>query len=561
MSTEEPILKSRRRRARRACEPCRQRKRKCDGRDPCRTCIEAEYNCNFANEAPRSESRKLYRARQNVLVANDTISNAASSATVLHGARHLSDVEVTNGDRGGATLDPKSRYMAAASAVTFPRILGVELAQGQAPRIHSFAWNLGIRAEIPPAQADVTRLISLEEVEELSMIYFAVVHAHFGFLDHASFLRDCTNRWLGSSTNHQDDTIICGVAALGSFFSSAPNQALETVLVEHAREVLQSSSVVYFPGPKTVGAWILRTLYLRLTTRPHASWIASCTAVHISEATGLHKDLPKDLAQRSPGNADDELRRRMFWTVWSLHTILSYEYGRSSINLPYTCRDPPGPVPGHGPYTDLLLIARIVASDQSSDQASDDKIEKSNSLENNLQNLMDLTLHLGVCTMIRTDMVFATYRHLRLLRHQFTMDQLSSIIKIGCDAMSQARILALDNLAWWNIISTPFQFICILLAIDSAESLSAIPQVMTTLEEIGRLFDTHMVQEAIQVAKSLLKMARDRKAEDLKKLDSYVPVVEEPDQGTDFPGLNDQTFMNWPDDPFDWEILFQQIKT
>ena len=37
----------RRMRARKACEPCRERKRKCDGGNPCSCCVRYEYDCYY----------------------------------------------------------------------------------------------------------------------------------------------------------------------------------------------------------------------------------------------------------------------------------------------------------------------------------------------------------------------------------------------------------------------------------------------------------------------------------------------------------------------------------
>lgn len=43
-------------------------------------------------------------------------------------------------------LDPeKALYFDASPAVAFPRLLGIQFGANKAPRLHSFAWNLGIR--------------------------------------------------------------------------------------------------------------------------------------------------------------------------------------------------------------------------------------------------------------------------------------------------------------------------------------------------------------------------------------------------------------------------------
>ena len=42
-----PGLSRKRRRAKVACESCRTRKRKCDGQEPCGTCVQLEYDCHY----------------------------------------------------------------------------------------------------------------------------------------------------------------------------------------------------------------------------------------------------------------------------------------------------------------------------------------------------------------------------------------------------------------------------------------------------------------------------------------------------------------------------------
>lgn len=78
--------------------------------------------------------------------------------------------------------------------------------------------------------------------------------------------------------------------------------------------------------------------------------------------------------------------------------------------------------------------------------------------------------------------------------------------------------LAAQRLPWWTVISVPFQLLCVLLAVDSRESLGYVAQTMSVLEEVGRSFNTHMTREAVGCASLLIKLSRRRKEDDLKSL-------------------------------------------
>ena len=67
--------------------------------------------------------------------------------------------------------------------------LGIQLGANKAPRLHSFAWNLGIRSEPVPNMPDIRQLISLDDVHIYSNNYFVVGHPAFDFLDQEDFIR------------------------------------------------------------------------------------------------------------------------------------------------------------------------------------------------------------------------------------------------------------------------------------------------------------------------------------------------------------------------------------
>jgi len=93
---------------------------------------------------------------------------------------------------------------------------------------------------------------------------------------------------------------------------------------------------------KHVVAWVLRAIYLRCTTRPHLSWMASNNALHIAEALGLHREFSEIHNSctmfRKVSPLEIDLRRRTFWVAMALNQFFASEYGRSRVHIDFVGR-------------------------------------------------------------------------------------------------------------------------------------------------------------------------------------------------------------------------------
>lgn len=86
-----------------------------------------------------------------------------------------------------------------------------------------------------------------------------------------------------------------------------------------------------------------------------------------------------------------------------------------------------------------------------------------------------------------------------------------TIIDIGNTALSAAYALVKLDQAWWNVLSTSFQYVCVLLAIDTPESLSHVATAMKTLDNITQILGTRIAFEAQKTAKLLLEDSMKKK--------------------------------------------------
>ena len=460
---------------------------------------------------------------------------------------------VPSSEQPGLSDPVRAKFWTAYSAVAFPRLLATEFNAENAPRLHCFAWNVGIRPEEPEAEADVASLLTLDEARRLADVYFAIVHPDIGFLDRNVYEKNVTDRWNGSLDDRGYDCVICGVTALGSYFAGQGAHPNEQKFVRTLKEVLQSSSVIYYPTISHIAAWILRTVYLRLTTRPNAAWLSSCALVHLLESTGIYKDqgsTPFVSAESSVGIAEIEYRRRLFWVAWSLNGMISCEYGRTKIELEVTCRKPQNDAKISMPF---ISIADCIRPKYISEKRED----KSTMLLSMMDELCSLSVETDFHEILRSDMIFAIYRRLRLLQFRLSKDFSNRILAAGSSALEAVSNLASKQLAWWNLLSCPFQFTCVCLAMDSPESFAFMKKAVSTLESLSRLFDTHMVREALQVANTLVRLARDRKANDVRSLEACMPQAASPQTQSEgaVPGLDDPMLWSWGDDTFAWDLL------
>ncbi|KAH8802905.1 hypothetical protein F5884DRAFT_489738 [Xylogone sp. PMI_703] len=565
-SSATPLVR-RRQRARKACLPCRLRKRKCDMQRPCSMCKTYDYECQYAKDTRPSAayiqqtssglSPGMRQPNGDNVDNDDHIrSESPVSRKTLHSYadsegrdRRRSDGAMQKPksiDRG--ILDPyNSRYMSQSSSVAFPRDLAVDLQSSTPLPLHSFAYHCSLRPEEPPnSHPSLSSIISHEECDVYLDIYYTAVHQVFGFLEHDHFLERYDNFWNGTSQSLQFSAVIAGVAALGSCFSTPTGHPRELDLLRYAKDVLEDPEICRRPSIDQVSAWILRTIYLRATTRPHVAWLASCITLHLAEATGLHHDIGAIVltTDGTPGqsiSSDErglERARSVFWASWTVNMLTAYEYGRSSVKLDsITCKQV-RPLPGNS-FTNLVKIAQLIPPEG----ANCDKEE----LLKAIQAMKGVNDSCEMITLTKADFIFAFYRRLRLLRQGIEKEVISDIVSTGNKGVSAAYILAQQNRPWWNVLGTTFQYLCVLLAVDTSETLSHVPWVLETFEKIVELLGRpHLAVEALETARTLLRDSVKKKKQELSLLEIATSGIDNTAQVEDV-GIDwDAVFNTYP---------------
>ncbi len=305
--------------------------------------------------------------------------------------------------------------------------------------------NVNTRLEptafIAPA---VCRLLTFQDLSFYSHIFFELVDPIYHFIDQQKFLDQCAQYWTAKKDLLQDiEAVVCGVVALGSFFADKPSP-VESSLVEHAKQVLDIGCA-YAPGRVSltqIAGWALRTLYLRLTTRPHLSWYSSCSTMHVAEAIGLHVNLEDvEIITGDSTEFIPELtssRSDLFECAVFINMIISAEYGRSRVILQG------GTEPKFESTSKLAKLTAIMV-----------RIESSLTQEarmNILSTLQDLPGEPMIFILLKTDVTIHLFRrHLHLYQDTLGLPESTILLSIIKTGLSAIRSLVPQRQAWWNV--------------------------------------------------------------------------------------------------------------
>ncbi|KAL4809623.1 hypothetical protein BDV18DRAFT_157372 [Aspergillus unguis] len=309
----------------------------------------------------------------------------------------------------------------------------------------------------------------------MTAAFFAHVAPVYNFLDREYVESAINKRWQIQSLCDDVDSMLGGVAALGCLFSGRP-VAFELQLVQSTRSALEYSSSLPCPRIDHVIGWLLRVIYLRATSSPHAAWMASCTLMHMIETTKLHLEPSENsILAQSQSQCAPDLRRRIYWVAQLFNIWVSSDYGKSRVELHGASSELPGEV-WTTEQQELCYLSYTLAQDF--------KIELCRVEEG----IAD------VCALSVAEPM------LRLLQ-----------CNIGLD-------LAKTLCPWWHIINIPFQIVCVLLVIDNDSASSLLPEALNTLKDIVHQYKTKMVRESYSIACFLVSQEHQRRRRKLEHM-------------------------------------------
>lgn len=493
-----------RKRSRIACEPCRARKRKCNGRNPCITCMSWGYECFYEHQSEPKTSRF----------------SETSRPTLQDEPR----AERLNQGREPAELQGVIRSMEANSGAAFIRRMGLKVDPANAPKLNLFGWNIGPR-QLPSGSGPICAypivdILSRTALESLASVYFSKVHPCYGFIDRQQFYERVDARWGSPLARDQYDSVLSGVAALGSLFSELSPTITELHLVEAARSILDVNGLSGAPSLDFVAGWTLRVVYMRMTATPHSAWIASSTLMHLIEAAGLHLESSFETVLSSGTQCDQDLQRRLVGVAQHLNMWISYDIGLSRV--PHQSSLSPLPLPRSDDYTAEVLGLLPATANLDPGKAQDGK-----DLESLLLQVLSRTHTQPPSVLAQCNLVLCLLRRLCTLNVNISTVATGDILSLLKKGLQAARTLVISCSPWQHIANVPFHTICILLHMDTQSSLEVLPEAVQTLKLVASTYNTNTVREAYDTALLIIFLYQRRRNEDSNFLRALLDKCEE----------------------------------
>lgn len=499
----------RQRRSKIACEPCRTRKRKCNGQHPCEMCTDSEYTCHYDLGSRKKRNKGL------VLESLMTVRPAQRQQAGSHWERPTAPTPRRPSPPGERFTNTVQQSIGPNSGAVFVQNLGLKIDPVNALNPQVFAWNIGLR-KLPGSfmAMSIVNIISAEEMTALAHMFFDKVAPYYGFVDRDSCFEHIRSRWDRPTGFEPYDIVLCGVAAMGCLFSQRKAAAAELHLVESAKSALEQRSQCEIPPLILITGWALRVSYLRLTASPHTAWLASCSLMHLIDASGLHLDPSSrhELLRPTP-NIDDDIRRRLVSFAQYINTWVSFDLARSRIILHGVSYKTPSSRDGDftAEMLDLLPLSESLDPFTPVDAAQ---------LTTMLVNIMQSSRAQPPSVLSQCNLVLCIFRRLRAVHSTLSPALMSQMLELITKALACARQLVDANCPWSHVANVPFQAICTLLAVDSPESLSLLDDAVQTLKYVTDVYDTEVLREAYRTAGSLILLQQRRKEHDAGRLTS-----------------------------------------
>lgn len=483
------MIVSKRKRSRLACEPCRERKRKCVGGNPCETCVSWGYECHFDGQKEKRH------------VSEQESERSAPDAT----RREQQSLDAER------ERDTVVRRVEANCSAAFVRNMSLKINPTSAPRFSLFGWNTGARQ--PSASGDAftplaINMTSLQHIEALAQIYFDKVNCCYGFIDRERFFKRLKARWQTPSEPQMFDAILTGVAALGSLFSQRTATTIESQLVAKARSILDAHHLTDPPSLDLLTAWTLRTVYLRLTDSPYATWITSSTLMHLIEVSELHSTLHSAMLRRDDHD-DDDIRRRLIGVARHLNVWISYDLGLPRV--PYQEND----LPVHDLRDPSNYTAEILSLLPASVGLDPGKPTDGSDLISTLSNLLKSSHTQPPSTMAQSNLVLCVLRRIYAQAVDLSPTMVDKVLALFRKALSCAQELVRGCSPWHQVVNVPFQIICFLLVMDTRSSLSLLGDALDTLSLTASFYKTDTMKDACNAARLLVRLQQQRRKEDV----------------------------------------------
>ncbi|KAH8673532.1 fungal-specific transcription factor domain-containing protein [Xylariales sp. PMI_506] len=347
-----------------ACWPCRQRKVKCDNKQPCENCTKREHPQLCSYKPNRSGSSKASSNNADGAPSKKRAHSPDEGDDYDHGIDHQPDgwpralgIEV---DQSEPVEMPRYIGENSIPAILREQPSPIETRNGVDIR-HDLRsiWGMDNSAPFPlmstrhldrMTQEISSELPSDREVIKLFKTYKEVPHPFWGFVididdlesrlmvyleERARNIRDSapTNRSVSASWL----AILFAVLAVGSQYHESPYHIRtrdSQKYIQIAFHFLRLGNFILRPNLDSIQALLMTGFVLLNDMKAEGSWALLALTCRLAQSLGLHRSSPQDTSNAEI-SVKDYVRRKLWWTCQWHDTLTSLSFDRPNMtNIP-----------------------------------------------------------------------------------------------------------------------------------------------------------------------------------------------------------------------------------
>uniref|UniRef100_A0A8H7TRS8 Zn(2)-C6 fungal-type domain-containing protein n=1 Tax=Bionectria ochroleuca TaxID=29856 RepID=A0A8H7TRS8_BIOOC len=379
-----------------ACWPCRQRKVKCDNKQPCENCVKREH-AQLCSYKPNKSSAS--KAQPSASAENTSRKRARSSSDARDANSREGPLKTERQDswpRTIASLEDSDgatdRYLGQNSIPALLREQSsptdksdrVDIRQDMRPILgldtsapfplmssnHLLRLAQDIAAELP-SDREVMRLfrtykeipqpfwgfvVDIDDFEAKLMVYLEERSRNAATSSTVKSPRKATAAWLA---------ILFAVLAVGSQYHESPYHIRTRAsqrYIQISFHFLRLGNFLLRPSFDSIQALLLTSFVLLNDMKAEASWALTGLTCRLAQSLGLHRPNANEGREDAPPEVKlkDNIRRKLWWTcVWH-DTLTSLSFDRTPMTNFPSCRIPLKSDPSISNYTYIETMHHLI---------------------------------------------------------------------------------------------------------------------------------------------------------------------------------------------------------